>query len=263
MSTLASIFQDIANAIRSKTNNSSLVTPINMANSVNNIPVWRSEYLAYTESEEDMPTDIGYMSIEPSFNKPVTIGSKVTNCKGMFSNSQSIFNQPITIPNSVIECSYMFSENPSFNQPIVIPGSVKNCFAMFMRTSNLNQPVTISNDVNNFNGHAMLMAQNFNQPVVFPTGVTDATQVFGGAMNMCSDIVFLHTQGPLNTSYLLWNTNNSLRKNVYCRNLSLLNATNRQSIVGANITWSATTNGYYNSTYNIYILNNIPAQYLS
>ena len=56
---------------------------------------------------------------------PITIGSSVQDCSGMF-NGASIFNQSVEMPNSVKNCSYMFYASTNFNQPVVIPNSVTN-----------------------------------------------------------------------------------------------------------------------------------------
>lgn len=274
---LNSVFQSIANAIRNKTGKSATMTPGNMANEINSFPTWRSKYTVYTESEEDMFSG-GFHISDPLFNKPVIIGNKLASCRNMFyycNNFNQLitipngvvdcssmfyscnnFNQPITIPNNVVNCNYMFYSCNSFNQPITIPNSVMSCNYMFSGCKNFNQLITIPNSVISCS-YMFGSCGNFNQPITIPNSVVDCSYMFYNCINMNRDIKLLHTTQSVNISGMLSSMNNSKRKNIYCANLSLLNAKDTSSLIGRSITWSTTTNGYYNATYNVYILNNI------
>lgn len=186
-----------------------------------------------------------------TFNQPVTIGNRITSCAYMF-NRCTNFNQPVTIPSSVTNCYDMFSDCTSFNQPITIPSSVTSCGSMFSNCTSFNQPVTIPSSVTS--GLIFYKCTNFNSPVSFDSSFS-SMNVFYNCSNMGSNIYFRGTTHA--NKYVLFGymQANAIRKNIHFN--SALNAdfngdSYKNSIVGADITWTAMTNGFYNAAYNIY-----------
>lgn len=185
-----------------------------------------------------------------SFNGNVIIGNNVWDCSGLFI-SCSNFNQPINIPNSVKNCTSMFSSCNNFNQPIDIPNSVRCCNYMFFNCANFNQPVNISQNVEAC--YSMFQYSGFNQDLVIPKSVNE----IGFMLYTNSYGKNVYIQGneyrSLHIAYM-FSQNNVLRKNIFFNQAlnNIFNITNSYSLVGASITWTPMTNGFYNEYYNIY-----------
>ena len=211
-----------------------------------------------------------------NFNQPVTIPATVVNADYMFQGSSN-FNSLVTIENGVKSCSYLFAQLGNYNQPVTIPNSVNNCRSMIEMSAKFNQPVIIGENVTNCN--SMFYSSNsFNQPIRIPDNVTDCNYIFSAATKMNSDVIFGNKANLLYSSFsgcndfagniFINNTvadvrrmfqyvSNSFKKTVYCNDLTnLLGTTYSNSITGSAITWTATDNGYYNATNNIYLYNN-------
>ena len=195
-----------------------------------------------------------------NFNQPVIIGQNVTDCVGMF-NYAMAFNQPLIIPDKVTSCASMFNFAQGFNQPVIIGSSVSNCLAMFWHAIKFNQPVMIPKSVTSC---ASMFSDiwEYNQSITIPSGVTNCRRMFNNCKNFGGDgkAIYINVS-PSQTTHdfigLLRAKNNSLRMNIFCSDLSLLTGTaSANSIVNAAISWTATTNGYYNAVYNIYLYNN-------
>lgn len=217
-----------------------------------------------------------------SFNLPVVIPDNVVNCSQMFMQC-NVFNQLITLPNNTVNCSYMFASDIIFNQPITIPNKVNNCGGMFKSCHNFNQPVNIPDSVTNcgwmftncynFNSPVTIgnnavncsymfeNCNNFNQSVTIPRSVVNCSNMFALCKNMSGNIYIANSSlNSNNVRGLLRGTGGAHRRNVFCNNIGVLSGTSSSnSLIGATILWTSTTNGYYNSTYNIYIYNNYPA----
>lgn len=161
-----------------------------------------------------------------SFNLPVIIGSRITNCSNMFKECTS-FNQPVSIPSGEsMNLAYMFTNCYSFNQPITIPN---NAYAhqMFYRANSFNQPINIPDNVSmasflhlatQFNASVSIgenvrgMASSFrncthfNQPVSFPQNASENC-----SMAYCFDACSIFNQpvnipnGVSNCAYALMN----------------------------------------------------------
>ena len=211
-----------------------------------------------------------------NFNRPITIPATVVNADYMFQGCSN-FNSLVTIENGVKSCSYLFAQLGNYNQPVTIPNSVNNCRSMIEMSAKFNQPVTIGENVTNCN--SMFYSSNsFNQPIRFPDNVTDCNYIFSAATKMNSDVIFGNKANLLYSSFsgcnafagnifinntapdvrrMFQSVSNSFKKTVYCNNLTnLLGTTYSNSITGSSITWTATDNGYYNATNNIYLYNN-------
>ena len=141
-------------------------------------------------------------------------------------------NESVTIGNNVTNCAYMFANCDNFNQQVTIPDNVTDCTFMFRSCSKFNQPITI------------------------PSSVTSCENMFRNCPNMSSNI-YINNKVGIDVSYMLRSYNTQKRINVFCNNIATLNKTaSGESLTGTDITWTSTTNGYYNATYNIYIYNN-------
>ena len=106
----------------------------------------------------------------------------------------------------------------------------------------------------------------FTQPITIPEKTHNCARMFFGCTNFSKNIyVKWPADGGVpfptyaNTVNFFARCNNSLRKNIFYNNkydVFFHNTTASTSIVGAAITWTSITNGYYNATYNIYCYNN-------
>ena len=138
---------------------------------------------------------------------------------------------------------------------------VNSLSGTFNECRSLNQPITITSGVttktiNYIN--TFLNCTNFNQSINLPSEWA-LTNAFRGCTNMSGDIRITSAyNNSISISNMLRGRSNATRINVYFANLYMLNKTTATtSITGATMTWTATTNGYYNAYYNIYILNNV------
>lgn len=196
----------------------------------------------------------GVFSGNRTLNSSVTIGNKVTNCANMFWSCTN-FNQPITIPSSVTDCSGMFMAS-GFNQPITIPSSVTDCSNMFAYIFDFNKSVTISNGVR---GCANMFRNCYRSGTIpssltIPETVTDISNMFTYAGTMNDIYIKGKAYRWIGTTAFVQRYSTTTRLNIHF-NSSLnnrFNITAAYSIVGAAVTWTAMTNGFYNATKNIY-----------
>ena len=170
-------------------------------------------------------------------NESIIIGNNVTICSDMF-NGCSMFNRPVIIGNNVNYCGFMFNGCMNFNQSITIPDSVTNCRGMFNCCHNLNQPVIIGNNVN------------------------DCVSMFSHCYNFNSNIYCYSNKftNHSNTYAMFYSCFNNRTKRLFIYNNMnrYFNNTDNSSIIGpSGITWTSMTNGYYNSTYSIFIYTNL------
>lgn len=118
---------------------------------------------------------------------------------------------------------------------ITIGKNIKNCAYMFNNVAGLN-----------------------NVPVIIHANVTNCYFMFRGLASNAN--IYININPSQTTHYftnMLYSKGNAYRTRIFCNNLSYLNKTTATtSIVGKAITWTSTTTGYYNSTYNIYLYNN-------
>ena len=199
-----------------------------------------------------------------SFNQPVVIPEVAVNCMNMFSNC-GVFNQFMYIPASVTNASLMFNNCMRFDSPVIFNKSATmyayaNVVSMFSMCRNLNSPVIFHEKALNSCISMFMNCNKFNQPVLVPASVNNCQGMFKFANNMRSDIILNGTfQGTsVATKGMITAVTGKPSLNIYCSNLSAINGTSTTySITGAAITWEAVTNGYYNATYNIYLLNNV------
>lgn len=181
-------------------------------------------------------------------------------CCNMFANNTE-FNVNVRIGNNVTECQKMFYGCSNLNQPIVISDSVNNCTDMFYNCISLNQPIIISNA---YNCEGMFYnCINLNQPMIIPSRAATLINMFAGCISL-SDIYIKGTVARTLLTYGLVRNNNSAirlnRINVHFNQIlnNKFNNTNTGSLVYAPITWTAMTNGFYNTSYNVYCYYNYP-----
>ena len=204
----------------------------------------------------DNVTNCTYMFQSSQFNGPVTIGKNVKNCRYMFSQAV-LFNQPLTIPANVNDLWYLFANARSFNSPVTFLGNnFTSMEGVFQGCGNYNQSIIIPHGVTGT--YAMFNnAKNFNQDVYIPSTVYGLYNMFRNAWNFGKNIYINNANGALNCTNMMISMNNSIRKNIFLSNLQAITSlSGASSIVGASISWSAITNGYYNARYNIYLYSN-------
>ena len=116
---------------------------------------------------------------------------------------------------------------------VIISKDIKSCYYMFNNVSGLNH-------------------------VIIHANVTNCSHMFRSLKGTTNIYINIDpSQTTHNFRNMLYNKSNSYRTRIFCNNLSYLNKTTTStSIVGATITWTTVTHGYYNSTYNIYLYNN-------
>ena len=189
------------------------------------------------------------------------------------------FNQPVTIPSRADKLLYIFNRCSILNSRITIK---RNKYSItpydiivgFTNCWEFNQPMVFPKGLNNNLQSTLAMCNNFNQPVaVCFSDYTNSgesvnkivlTGMFSYSNNMYSDIIlFGNNLSSLNfttvTGFIRKNAHTK-RINIYLNSIdssSKLLTTSTASILGVAVTWAQTTNGYYNETYNVYILNNV------
>ena len=186
-----------------------------------------------------------------NFNSNVIIGRNVECCRGMFENCWSL-NSNITLGRNIQNCSGMFVNCAIFNRNII--GSIKasDCSNMFNRCREFNQPLVLENGVVNCYG-MLSSCNNYNQDIVIPKTVNNTVQMLmyhNGTGN-------IYVNGSASVAQMLIFKNKQKRVNVFCNNIDVLSETQYpNTIIRDNIIWQDIENGYYNSTWNIYIYNN-------
>lgn len=224
------------------------------------------------------------------FNSPISIANSVTNMRSTFYRCSNL-NIPIILPSNLLDFAYTFDNCGKYNQPTFVPGSVEILVRSFNSCTNLNSFINFNNGLmrnsiglnafgcfeecrkfnfpikwsNIFDGsNAFRNCWNLNCPILIDdtayNGSVNLSNMLRSSSNFEQNIIFM--TNPSNTYTLnVCNMLNGLyvnkRKNIYTTDLSLFNITTTASVTGAAITWTATTNGYYNATKNIYLLNNV------
>ena len=219
-----------------------------------------------------------------NYNYLVTFGNNVSNCSNMFNRCWN-FNQPINMSNSITNCEYMFESCYNFNQPIIFSRNMINACNMFRYCRNFNQPITLYDNLDN----CASMFENcyaFDRQVIIPNTVTNCANMFAhcSSFNPISMIIpnsvnnayymfngtrfidsqysnkniFIKRDHDIYLASIIYGHSNYARMNIYCNNLDLLK---NYSLTGydTSSSWRTTTNGYYNSSLNVYLYKNMPA----
>lgn len=223
----------------------------------------------------------GMFTDNATFNSPVVVGNNVDIVQAMFSNCTNFnrlvtfplsvtnlhyvfagctkYNQNFSIRSTVTVCSSLFENCISLNQNILIPSGVKECTSMFMGCSNLNQNIRIPQEAEK----CWMMFRNctnLNQDFTIPKNVTSCYYMFGGCNSLSGKNIYINGSpdctGMFHRKTVASGTWGG-RLNIFCNNISVLVGTGASnSIMATAVTWTAMTNGYYNSTYNLYLYNN-------
>ena len=210
------------------------------------------------------------------FNQNVSIGRNVTNCYGMFSLCTQL-NTPINVPFNVESCVLMFYGCNNFNSDVEIKGNA-NCSHMFEYCSNFDANVKINDNVKDcsymFNACIGLnkivnvpakaenierMFQNCHEyhasNIIIPKNVESCFYTFAECTNIEGNI-YINNSSISSVIGMLYRKDNAKRINVFCNNIRAINANNSYSLISGSIVWTATSNGYFNESYNIYLYNN-------
>jgi len=194
-----------------------------------------------------------------NYNQPTTIriharpGDDSSDLYGYFDD---VFYNCKNLNSKIIFDIFKYNYNNEISDTEILNHSLSD---FFCGCSNFNQPMIFypgASLYRTFSG-----CHNYNQPVVCDFRNSYFERMFDGANNMSSDIIFLHS----NDEQLYYPTFNGMISNMSrgnSINIYIYNMTNiKQDNIVANVsvvpTWTAVTNGFYNSTYNIYLLNNV------
>lgn len=255
--------------------------PVTFGNNVRNISYCLrgcSKFNSPVVIGDNVTSMLGLFNGCSEYNQPINIPNKNISINLLFSGCKK-FNCPVTIPDSITRAVDLFRSCFNFNQPVTISDNINYASAMFADCYNFNQPVTISNNINSVssmfancykfnqplnvncpNVQSILSYSGINSNVTFGTRTVNLFRAMDNCMNFTGD-VFVQGTAVTNVYGLFNYCNNSLRKNIWFN--SALNAvfnarTGSTSMVGASVTWTAMTNGFYNALYNIYCYNNYP-----
>lgn len=239
MSLLTDTFSQIANAIRNKGNTTDLITPLNMANAINNIETTPSVFTV------DQPI--------MNFNSPVVIPNSVTSMINFFRYCYR-FDQNVTVPDAVTTMRNCFNGCVRFDKPIAIPNSVTDLKECFSECDHLNQQMIIPNSVTNMFG-CFYNCKTLNAPIIVSNSVSNLRNCFYSCTSFSRYIRIYGEYRSIAVAGMLNNCNNSRKKELRF-NFALNNQFNRTtasaSVTGTAIKWTDMTNGFYNEAYNIY-----------
>lgn len=204
--------------------------------------------------------DMSYLaSGGANVNTPIPVPNGVTNMAYAFHACRS-YNHPVNIPNSVVNMTMAFGMCNNFNKPVSLGNNVNDMYRAFYNCFNLNQPFTIPDSVMNL-VEAFNYCSAFNSPVVIGNNVTSLNYTFYNCKKMGQDIV-IHAKNVTTVRYMLGGKNNSIRVNIFVHAGSSTENTIRtasQGVTGSSMYWTndPENNCFYNTTYNIYVYNNL------
>lgn len=227
---------------------------------------------SYADSVPQILNNMFYCQYGEDQQGNVILGPNITNCG--YSLQKSYFNKNITLLGNVTSCGSMFGAVGYFSSNFTITNANNcNCSNMFQ---NFNRylfdygSVTLCDGVTNC--HAMfgsyLDANNTyrNVNMTFPSTVNNLANCFlyGNTQNKNVSLnatIYINCKGRTNNSINVYNMFSNIqggkqRITVYCNNLSMISGTSGSTCLMSGISWQSTTNGRYNSAYNIYLYNN-------
>lgn len=201
------------------------------------------------------------MKYSPTFVKQHTFTDAVTGqyydtSFDSYYRDKVYFNKRVNIGNKVYSCANMFYGCSNFNSEVRIGNNVKDCSNMLYRCTNFNIPLTIGENV--VNCSHMLDSSNFNQNIIVPSSVNDLSYFLYSAPQFSNDIYINGTTfREINVKYMAYYSIAPKRKNIRFNPVlnNIFNKTDSNSVVGLSVTWTPLTNGFYNSTYNVYCFN--------
>lgn len=218
-----------------------------------------------------------------NFNQPVVFPNLYTGSSTSRSYNISLgylfqycqnFNSPVTFAQSYISnesvgknisisYSYMFEDCFSLNLPVFNTSSTTNTISipycdcitsmegMFCNCQNYNQITYLPKTTNLCSCYNIFFnCKSLDATIHLPNMVNNLYRAFAGCVNFKNTIyVCGNTFRQINVKYMIA-ANATIRFNSVLNNQ--FNRTDSNSIVGASITWTAITNGFYNATKNIY-----------
>ena len=200
------------------------------------------------------------------FNGPVIIENGLLSAGQMFGNSK-YFNYPVTFPNSCTNYYMTFYNSNVFNSKVTFPSVLPKAASasrMFSYANNFNQPLVFPANIVNLSGLLEFPATagaTFNQPIVIKCGSLNIWSMFMNAFNMGSNIIFTGDTSNFYTGYakqVFYNKPAAKRINIYANNLTFFASANFKPIdASTSLSWTATTNGYYNAAHNLYLYSNV------
>lgn len=241
---------------------------VSIPNSVTN--AMRMFYNCYNLNKNITVTNNVTNSVEmfglcASFNQNVLISANVTNCHNMFRGCQAL-NQNIQIPNNVTDTSGMFAYCYNFNKNSIIPDSVTNCANMFIGCNNLwsyNANFIPNNAVNLKNLSGMFAycsnLHSGGKSIHIPANATDCSYMLYNCSLWAGSWIYFDAN--TNTNINVYNMlngilcSNTTNTYVYYNGNALGNLA-AKGLAGPSANWTAVTNGYYCSDFNIYLRNN-------
>lgn len=173
------------------------------------------------------------------------------------------YNRPIVIPNNYARYDYLIANCINFNQNVDFRGFDDKIYSLTLgwilwNCTNFNARLSFPTSYVNVNCNAYSLLTNcykFNRDIIMPNV---ANINVGNALRNCtsfgSNIYF--KGNVLYAANLLTGTNNSLRKNIWCKDATNFIKDVPNGIYNVNIIWSTMSHGYYNSVVNTYIYNN-------
>ena len=158
---------------------------------------------------------------------------KIQNCSDLLWGHRN-FNNVVHFDENVYFCNGLFGECTSFNCPVTLPASFRSGYEMFYNCTSFSQ-----------------------QKFYIPANAASCANMFEGCTNFTGS-VYINGNGQYFSGIgMFYNCNRQLLKSVFCNNIAVLNKTSAStSLVGEDITWTATSHGFYNTYFNIYIFNN-------
>jgi len=184
-------------------------------------------------------------------NAQVLFGKHSRNFYGVLNSKPSnvsVFNQPLILPKDSMAMSYLFN-NTIFNQPILVLS--ENTY--LLRNVEGNIPIA--------GNPAKCTRLDFSY--MLPCYTSMGVKQFGSNIILASEHIFdgynVENQSEVYVASMFGTAKDGThRVNIYAHDLTpFLRTAVRQTVVNNAITWTATTNGYYNATYNIYLYNNV------
>lgn len=210
-----------------------------------------------------------------NFNQPITIFPSVKSISGLLSRCYN-YNSQITMQSNLFDSiKNLFLSCHNYNKFMVMPNSIRDLEAAFQNCDEFNFPVKLRYDVAVNNGfftayNAFRGCYNLRSPIMIDidssmnvNGSVNLSFMFANSDNI-STIIFngLYGKTKINVQCMLGKRpsyyDGISRLNIYTDNISaFMEVTNSYSLVNNTISWTAITNGYGSSYYNIYLYNNV------
>lgn len=155
--------------------------------------------------------------------------------------------------------SNYFSGNTTVNKAFVLRYYIQDATNMFNGCTNFNCPISMQSKIENASD-MFHNCTNFNQDLMI-IGTSNMSNMFRNCVNFYAPIA-IYSENISNVSNMYYGLGNTYKHDILCypeATSVLIQNNSANSITGTDITWTAMDggNGYYNTTYNIYIYNNL------